>query len=225
MIEYIENDLRSLADPQYKVFQAKLMPTVCSDLILGVRTPDLRNYAKNMRLDAATQFMELLPHKYYEENNLHGFLIESIEDYHICISQLDAFLPHIDNWATCDGTKPKCFKKNKKHLIIKISQWLTSNHEFTVRYGILMLMTHYLDSDFKEEYLAMVSALNREEYYIRMMIAWYFATALAKRWDYTIVYLQGKKLHPWVHNKTIQKAVESYRITPEQKAYLRTLRV
>lgn len=225
MIKNIENDLRNLADPEYKAFQAKLMPTVCADLIMGVRTPHLRNYAKNMEKDVAEQFMESLPHKYYEENNLHGFLIERIEDYNSCIMYLDAFLPYVDNWATCDGTKPKCLIKNKKHLIIKISQWLISSHEFTVRYGILMLMTHYLDKDFQEEYLAIVAGVDRDEYYIRMMIAWYFATALAKQWDAAVVYLRDKRMDPWVHNKIIQKAIESYRITPEQKAYLRTLRV
>lgn len=225
MIDSIRKELQSLADPAYKDFQSKLIPTVCPDVILGVRTPALRKYAKAMPAQDALRFLDCLPHKYYEENNLHAFLIERILNFDVCIQRLDAFLPYVDNWATCDGMKPKCFLKNKVALKCKITQWLRADHAYTVRYGVLMLMTHFLDCDFTDDCLALVAGLRQQEYYIKMVIAWYFATALAKQWEAAVVYLQANKLDPWVHNKTIQKAIESYRITPEQKAYLRTLRV
>lgn len=225
MIETIQSDLRLMADPEYKTFQSKLIPTVCPESILGVRTPQLRKYAKTMDPHIAAVFMDALPHMYYDENNLHAFLIERIADVDDCINRIELFLPYVDNWATCDGMKPKCFAKNKTVLKEKILQWIKSEHVFTVRYGILMLMTHFLDEDFSCDFLRLVADVGLQAYYVKMMIAWYFATALAKQWDHTIVYLQENRLEAWAHNKTIQKAVESYRITPEQKAYLRTLRV
>ncbi len=225
MIEQIQQDLRSMAEPDYQKFQSKLMSTVCQDAILGVRVPELRKYAKSMTPDAAKQFIHTLPHRYYEENTLHAILIENISDFDLCMAQLESFLPYVDNWATCDGMKPKCFRKNKARLKAIIPHWLKADHVYTVRYGALMLMTHFLDSDFSEDCLELVAAVKGQDYYIRMGIAWYFATALAKQWDSTIVYLQNQKLDPWVHNKTIQKAIESCRITLEQKNYLRTMRV
>lgn len=224
MIDAIIQKLFEMADPDYKAFQSGLMPTVQPEKILGVRTPLLRKYAKDMPPDLAKQFMDGLPHQYYEENNLHSFLIEGIQDFDLCIKRMEAFLPYVDNWATCDGMKPRCFVQNKAKLISMIPHWLSSEHEYTVRFGIVMLMTHFLDSDFTEQCLAM-AALERREYYIQMAVAWYFATALAKQWECAIIYLEEKRLDPWVHNKTIQKAVESYRISPNQKSYLRSLRV
>ena len=216
---------RLMADPAYKSFQSKLLPTVADDRIIGVRTPELRAYAKAMDLNDAELFMNNLPHIYYEENNLHGFLIERIKDFGKCICALDQFLPYVDNWATCDGMKPKCLAKDKEALVKKIYQWIQSEHTYTVRYGILMLMTHFLDDDFKPDYLNVVASVGNAEYYVRMMIAWYFATALAKQWDCTITYITEKRLPRWVHNKAIQKSIESYRITPEQKLFLRKIRV
>ena len=225
MIENIRIELLNMADPAYKAFQSKQIPTVNADLVIGIRTPMLRAYAKNMDMEDAQAFMQALPHKYYEENNLHAFLIERIKDIDCCLEALDRFLPYVDNWATCDGMKPKCLMKNKSLLKSKCIQWMQAQHTYTVRYGILMLMTHFLDKDFSEDCLSLVSHVESSEYYINMMIAWYFATALAKQWENAIVYLREKRLNPWAHNKTIQKAIESYRISPERKTYLRSLRV
>lgn len=217
--------LISMADPAYKTFQSKLLPTVDPDRVIGIRTPVLRAYAKSLEPEAAQVFMEKLPHFYYEENNLHGFLIEGIKDFDGCVAALDRFLPYVDNWATCDGMKPKCLAKNKAALKEQILTWLDSGYTYTVRYAILMLMTHFLDRDFTADILELVASVKSEEYYVNMMVAWYFATALAKQWDYAVTYITQKRLPPWTHNKAIQKAVESYRITPEQKAYLRSFRV
>lgn len=225
MIEEVCAELKNMADPVYQAFQSQLIPTVDTALIIGIRTPVLRAYAKNMDWACAEMFMHALPHKYYEENNLHGFLIERIKDIHCCLAELDRFLPYVDNWATCDGIRPKCFTQNRSVLKLKCIHWMQSTHTYTIRYGILMLMTHFLDEDFSEDCLDLVWRVESCEYYVNMMIAWYFATALAKQWGSAIVYLQENRLSPWVHNKIIQKATESYRITPEQKAYLRTLRV
>ncbi len=212
-------------DKDYKSFQCKLIPTVKNDSIIGVRTPILRKYAHEIAgCDKVGFFLEDLPHKYYEENNLHAFVLCEIKDYDDCIKMLDNFLPYINNWATCDSMKPKCFKKNKDKLIIKINEWLESDDVYTVRFAISMLLTHYLDCDFKPEYLELVSKTTSDEYYINMMIAWYFATALAKQWESTIPFIENNLLSEWVHRKTITKALESYRITPQQKEYLKSFK-
>ena len=228
MIEQLRAELFSLQDTDYKAFHSKLMPTIDPETIIGVRTPALRALARQLQklpgidLDV---FKANLPHKYYEENNLHAFLIEQCRDYDTCIWELDCFLPYVDNWATCDMMRPKCFKRHTKELLCKVEQWLASGHTYTVRFAIETLMVYFLDEKFDPCYLAMVAEVQSDEYYINMMIAWYFATALAKQWDSTLPYLTERRLPLWIHNKTIQKAVESYRITPEQKELLRGLRL
>lgn len=218
----IQKTLFSMQDTKYRNFNAKLMPNIDKNLIIGVRVPQVRALAKKIKNDAG-DFLGNLPHKYYEENNLHAFLIAEIADFDECIKKLNAFLPYVDNWATCDSMKPKCFKKNKKKLLSEIEKWLKSEHEYTVRFAILMLMTHFLDEDFDEQYLAEVSEIKSDKYYINMMIAWYFQAALAKQWGSTIKYLEKDSLSDWVKRKTIQKAKESYRITEKQKEYLKNL--
>ena len=227
MIEQIQAELFSLQDTEYKAFHSKLMPTIDPDTIIGVRTPALRALARKIQTVPGIDldlFKASLPHQYYEESNLHAFLIEQCRDYDACIWELDCFLPYVDNWATCDMMRPKCFKKHTKELLCKIEQWLGSTHTYTVRFAIEMLMVYFLEENFDPKYLAMVAEIQSDEYYINMMIAWYFATALAKQWDSTLPYLTEERLPLWVHNKTIQKAIESYRITPEQKKMLRGLR-
>ena len=197
VIENVQADLFAIQDLAYRDFQAKLMPTVNKETVIGVRTPSLRAYAKKFgKTDNVSAFLEVLPHKYYEENNLHGLLIEQIKAYPSCIAALDRFLPYIDNWATCDFPAPKCFEKHKEELLPTIKEWISSADTYTVRYGTGMLMRLYLDDDFKPEYAALVAEIQSEEYYINMMIAWYFATALAKQWDTAIVYLEEQKLSP-----------------------------
>ena len=218
--------LFELQDLSYRDFQCKLMPTVDPDTVIGVRTPELRKLAKSFSKEPeAEAFLRTLPHRYYEENNLHGFLIETMKDYSQVIAALDAFLPYVDNWATCDLMSPKIFKKHLPELREQIQVWMASSHTYTIRFGIEMLMTFYLDEQFQPEYLDWVADVHSEEYYVNMMIAWYFATALAKQYDAALPYLQEHRLEPWTHNKAIQKAIESYRITDEQKAYLRSLKV
>ncbi len=215
-------DLFSMQDKEYKKFISALLPTVDPETIIGIRTPALRAYAKKMTGREA--FMRNLPHKYYEENNLHAFLIEQIRDYDACIAALNAFLPYVDNWATCDSMRPRILKKEPVRLLSDIERWLASDHTYTVRFGIQLLMLYYLDENFDPVYLKRVAAIQSGEYYVNMMIAWYFATALAKQYDATLPYIKERRLSPWVHAKTIQKAVESYRITSEQKAVLRKLK-
>ncbi len=223
--EEIRERLFSLSNESYKVFHSKLMPTVDSNKIIGVRTPILRKFSSELFKSAEyREFMEELPHKYYEEDNLHGFLIEKIKDFDECLSETEKLLPYIDNWATCDMLRPKAFKKDPEKLYSKIKEWLGSDKTYTVRYAIGCLLSFYLDDNFKEEHLQLVGSIVSDEYYINMMIAWYFATALSKQYDSTIVYIEERKLPEWVHRKTIQKAIESCRITDETKAYLRTLR-
>ena len=225
IITNVQTRLFELQDLKYRDFHAKLMPTVNKEKIIGVRTPALRVFAKKYgKTDEAKEYLQLLPHQYYEENNLHGLLIEQIKDYDTCLEELERFLPYIDNWATCDIPRPKCFAKHKTELLPVIKEWIASGDTYTIRYGIGTLMSFYLDEDFKPEYIEIAAEVESEEYYVNMMIAWYLATALAKQWDATIPYLEERKLSPWVHRKTIQKAVESYRITDEQKVYLKTLR-
>lgn len=224
-MDIIKNMLFSLEDTEYKAFSSKLMPTVDSDSVIGVQVPKIRKLAKEIKSEPfCDEFLNELPHKYYEENNLHAFLICEIADYDTCIGKLNAFLPFVDNWATCDSMRPKAFKKNRDKLIFEIDKWLASSHTYTVRFGICMLMTHYLDDSFSVEFAEKVAKTESDEYYVNMMIAWYFATALAKQWDAVFPFIRQRRLSPWVHKKTIQKAVESYRITDEQKNILRALR-
>lgn len=221
----LQKQLFAMQDLKYKEFHSKLLPGIEQESVIGIRTPMLRKFAKEYRKsEAAKAFLQELPHRYYEENNLHMMMITEEKDYQMRLKQVKEFLPYINNWATCDLPLPKCFAKHKQELLSEIKQWLTSNETYIVRYGIGVLMRLYLDEDFKLEYLEWVSAVRSEEYYVNMMIAWYFATALAKQWDDAIIYLEKKKLSEWVHRKTIQKAIESYRITSEQKQYLRSLR-
>ena len=220
----IEEKLRGISDLKYRDFQAKLIPNIAPSKIIGVRIPDIRKLAKQLNSDEAREFMRALPHKYLEEDILHGCLISSIKDYEQCIEEIERFLPYIDNWAVCDTISPKCLAKHKAELTPRIENWIGSEKTYTVRFGIGMLMRHYLDADFKSEYADMAAAVRSEEYYINMMIAWYFATALAKQWDAAVKYIEDRRLEKWTHNKAIQKACESYRITPEQKEYLKTLK-
>ena len=222
----IVKDLFSMRDPAYRDFHAALMPTIEKDTIIGVRTPALRKYAKafGKRPDAEV-FLKDLPHDYYEENNLHGFILCEMKDIDACLKELEAFLPYIDNWATCDMLRPNVFKKNPEHLLPYVEKWLASDETYTIRYAIGMLLSYFLDDEFKPEYLQWVASVSSEEYYVQMMQAWYFATALAKQWDAVIPFVEQKRLSRFVHNKTIQKSVESYRITQEQKEYLRTFRL
>lgn len=224
--EDIRRRLFELQDFKYKEFQCKLMPTVNPDAVIGVRTPDLRKLAKEYsRTTEAAEFLKILPHRYYEENNLHGFLIETIKDYDAAVAAVEAFLPYIDNWATCDLISPKVFKKHLPELYERIQAWLKSDKTYTVRFGIEMLMSFYLDEDFKPGMLELVAGVRSEAYYVNMMIAWYFATALAKQYDAALLYIQERRLEKWTHNKAIQKALESFRISDASKTYLRTLKV
>ncbi|MBQ8028298.1 MAG: DNA alkylation repair protein [Clostridia bacterium] len=226
MTEKIISQLFKLQEEKYKSFTSALIPTVDKNKIIGVRIPLLRSLAKKfIRSEDVSFFLSDLPHRYHEENLFHALLINENKNFESCISQLNSFLPHVDNWAVCDSIRPKVFSKNKKALLSEIEKWLRSDSTYTVRFAAEMLMLHFLDEDFEENYLEAVSKIQSEEYYINMMIAWYFATALAKQWKFAIVYLEEKRLDPSVHNKTIQKATESYRITDEQKQYLKTLRI
>lgn len=218
--------LIALKDDKYKTFTSKLIPNINPDVIIGIRTPQLRDLAKKLKDEKDIDiFLSTLPHKYLEENSLQAYLIEQIKDYDLCVKEINKFLPYIDNWGTCDTLRPKCFKKNTDKLFNEIKKWIKSNHTYTIRFAIGMLMTYYLDNNFNQEHLDMVASVKSDEYYIKMMIAWYFATALAKQYDSAIVYLENNKLEQWTHNKTIQKAVESFRITQEQKEYLKSLRM
>lgn len=222
----IREQLFKLKDAEYRNFCSKITPSVDKETIIGIRIPELRKYARQLfKTSEAGEFLEDLPHKYYEENNLHGFLIEQISDFEECVSMIDVFLPYIDNWATCDLINPKVFKKNTNALLPKIKEWIADDHTYVVRFGIEALMRFYLDEAFSTEYPDMVASVRSKEYYVNMMIAWYFATALAKQYCSIIPYIENRCLDKWTHNKTISKAVESYRITGEQKEYLKTLKI
>ena len=222
--DYILNRLYALADPAYGEFQSKLIPNVSIDHFIGVRTPALRDLAKELYgTDEATEFLNDLPHTYFDEDQLHVFLISRTKPFDLCIEEVEKFLPYVNNWVTCDQMSPTVFKKNTDLLLPRIISWIDSDHVYTVRFGIGMLMQYFLDDLFDPKYPERVSRIRSEEY--NMMIAWYFATALAKQYDAVLPFLEEKKLSTWVHNKTIQKAVESYRITDEQKIYLRSLRI
>jgi len=217
--------LLELQDPAYKVFQKKLMPNVAEENIIGVRMPALRQFAKELANSRDYgDFLQELPHRYYDEYNLHGILISGTKDFAKAVAQLDDLLPYVDNWATCDIIRPKAFEKNKKLLVPELYRWMASDHTYTVRFGIEMAMTFYLDDEFDMAIAEHIAEIRSGEYYINMMIAWYFATALAKQWDSVLPILTGHRLDRWTHNKTIQKAMESYRITDEQKACLRAMK-
>ena len=218
-------ELFRLQDKSYAAFQAKLIPTVAPDRIIGVRTPELRALARELSGDAGiAAFLTALPHQYFEEDQLHAFVISLEKDFDKCLAEVEVFLPCIDNWATCDQLSPKAFKKSPERLLPYIDIWLKSDRVYTVRFAIGMLMQHFLDERFDPKYADMVAAVRSDEYYINMMVAWYFATALAKQYDAILPYLEGNRLADWTHNKAIRKSVESYRITAEQKAYLKTLK-
>lgn len=226
VIKNVQRELFAMQDLKYRDFHAKLMPTVNKDTVIGVRTPELRKFAKEYgKTEEAKIFLQVLPHQYYEENNLHGLLIEKIKDYDQCIEELERFLPYIDNWATCDLLAVRTVKKHLDLFIKEIYRWMESKHTYTIRFGMNMLMRYYLEDEFKLEYPEKVAAVRSEEYYVNMMRAWYFATALAKQYEKILPFLEEQRMDVWTHNKTIQKATESYRITPEQKEYLRTLRI
>lgn len=218
------NELQSLQDLKYRDFQSKLIPTIDKSTIIGVRMPDLRKLAKKIDEKQTQIFMQDLPHTYYEENMLHSILISNMKNYDDCIDHLERFLPFVDNWAVCDCISPKTFTKNTDKLIEKIKLWAKSSHTYTVRVAICLLMKYFLGDEFKVEYLNIVTQIKSEEYYVNMMVAWFFATALAKQWDDVIFVLEDNLLDEWTHNKTIQKARESFRITPEQKQYLKSLK-
>ncbi len=221
----VQKQLFALQDGAYQAFQCKLMPNVAPERVIGVRTPALRAFAKEFaRTPDAAEFIKILPHTYYEENNLHGFILETLKDFDEAVRAVDKFLPYVDNWATCDQIKPKAFKRNLPGLYEKIKGWVASDRTYTVRFGVEMLMNFFLDGNFTSESAELASRVRSNEYYVNMMVAWYFATALAKQYDAVIFYIEQNKLDIWVHNKTIQKAVESYRITEKQKKYLRTLK-
>ncbi len=218
--------LFDLRDDKYGEFQRKLIPNIPPETVIGVRTPELRRLAKELSGGEGTEeFLTDLPHGYFEENQLHAFIISLNKNFDEAAEQVEAFLPYVDNWATCDQLSPKVFRKHRAELLPRIRAWIASDKPYTVRFGIGMLMEHYLDGDFSPEYPEMVAVLRSEEYYVNMMIAWYFATALAKQYEATLPCIEGRRLDKWTHNKTIQKAVESYRITPEQKTYLKSLKI
>lgn len=226
IITNVQTRLFELQDLKYRDFHAKLMPTVNKEKIIGVRTPALRVFAKKYgKTDEAKEYLQILPHQYYEENNLHGLLIEQIKDYDTCLEELERFLPYIDNWATCDMLAVKVVKNHLDTFIDEVYRWMESDHAYTIRFGIRMLMRYYLEDAFQMEYPEKVAQIRSEEYYVNMMRAWYFATALAKQYDKILPFIEKQKLDVWTHNKTIQKAIESYRITPEQKEYLRGLKI
>lgn len=232
-----------MADPKTAAFTSRIIPNVDPKTILGIKTPELRALAKELLKSpkgaanaskakkaaalapAAQKFLSDLPHKYFEENQLHGFVVSGIKDFDQCVAELERFLPCIDNWATCDQTSPACFKKHKAELLPRVKKWIKSKHVYTVRFAIGMLMRHFLDEDFAPEYLEMVAAVKSDEYYIKMEVAWYFAEALAKQWDAALPYIKQKRLEAWTHNKAIQKARESFKISDERKELLAGMKV
>jgi len=224
--EEIRNRLFDLQDLKYKDFSAKIIPTVSPEKVLGIRTPDLRKYAKQLvKREDVTDFLRDLPHEYFDENQLHAFIISEIKDFDRCIDEVERFLPYIDNWATCDQLSPKVFAKHHKELLVHIQKWIKDEKTYTIRFGIGLLMQHFLDDDFDIKYPNLIAKIRSNEYYVNMMIAWYFATAFAKQYDAILPFIEDKKLDKWTHNKAIQKSVESYRITKEQKEFLKGLKV
>ena len=218
----IQKTLLSMGEESYREFSSKLMPTVEKSKVIGIRIPILRKYAKS--LENYEAFLQELPHTYFEENNLHAFLIEREKNFDRCVEKLDAFLPYVDNWATCDSMKPRVLRKEPEKLLVYIEKWINAKDVYAVRYAINLLMSFYLDELFDRKYLQMVAEVGSDAYYINMMRAWYFATALAKQYEEALPYVENRKLDAFTHQKTIQKAIESLRITKEQKAYLKTLK-
>ena len=222
----LHKELKKLQDVKYRDMQVKIIPTVKPESIIGVRTPELKAMAKEiLKSGDYKDFLNDLPHKYFEEKQLHAFILSGMKDADECFEELEKFLPYVDNWATCDQMSPKVFKKHKDELLKRVKVWIASDEPYTIRFGVGMLMEHFLDDDFDAKYPTMVAKLRSDEYYVNMMIAWYFATALAKQYDSILPYIEKKKLDKWTHNKAIQKSVESYRITDEQKTYLKTLKI
>ena len=217
--------LAACGSEEYRDFVSKLVPNIPKETILGVKSPDMRRIAKEIRGTAVAEaFLTELPHPYYEENLVHFFLIAMIRDYDECVQAVETFLPYVDCWPVCDQSSPKAFTKNHDKLLPVIRKWIGSEHVYTVRFGIRMLMNEFLGADFRPEYLGWVAAVKGEDYYIKMMVAWYFATALAKRYDESVVYIEERRLEPWTHKKAIQKAIESFRVSDAHKDYLKTLR-
>ena len=226
MVDEIRSELFRLQDTGYRDGQAMIIPTVDPETFIGVRTPALRSYAKQLvKAGDTSEFLDDLPHLYFDENQLHAFIISEIKDFDTCLAEVNRFLPYVDNWATCDQLSPKVFRKHKVELLESVKGWIISSETYTIRFGIGMLLAHYLDDDFNPAYLDMVAALRSDEYYVNMMIAWYFATALDKQYDAALPYIEGHRLDVWTHNKAIQKAIESRRVPDERKAYLRNLKV
>ncbi|MBP5175505.1 MAG: DNA alkylation repair protein [Treponema sp.] len=223
--------LLEVQDLEYRDFQSKLVPNISPDTMIGVRTPQMRAIAKELsKSGEAKEFLESLPHKYYEENIIHFFVVSLIKDFDECVREVEKFLPYIDCWPVCDQSSPKVFKKNHEKILPLIKKWISSDHVYTSRFGMRILMNEFLDEDFKSEYLKWVASKmppsNQDaDYYLKMMVAWYFATALAKQYDATLPFIERKKLEPWTHNKAIQKAMESFRVSDEHKEYLRTLKI
>lgn len=221
----VYEELLKVKDDTYKEFQAKLVPNIDPDIILGVKTPEMRQIAKEVFNSKEKEaFLKDLPHKYYEENLVHFFIISMIKDFDECIREVETFLPYVDCWPVSDQATPRSFKKNHEKLLPYIKKWIKSKHLYTSRFGIRMLMNEFLGDEFKDEYAKLVASVKSDEYYLKMMVAWYFATALAKNYDETIKYIEERKLDDWVLKKTIQKAVESYRVTDEHKEYLKSFR-
>ncbi|MBR6650599.1 MAG: DNA alkylation repair protein [Clostridia bacterium] len=215
-----------LSDEKFKKFNSSLIPNIDPEYIIGVKTPQLKSLAKELyKSDNYKEFLLDLPHKYYEENQIHDFIIAEFKDFDKCIIEVERFLPYIDNWATCDQLSPKLFVKHKTELLEYINRWIKYRHTYTVRFAVNMLMRHFLEDDFRIIYADMVAEISIDDYYVNMVRAWYFATALAKQWESVLPYLEDKKLDVWTHNKTIQKSVESLRISKEQKEYLKTLKI
>ncbi len=221
----LHKKLYSLQDLKYRDMQIKIIPTVSPESIIGVRTPELKTMAKDfLKAGDHKDFLGELPHKYFEENQLQAFIISGIKDPEECMEELEKFLPYVDNWATCDQMSPKIFRKHKDVLLAHIKEWIRSDKTYTIRFGVGMLMEHFLDEDYDPQYPEMVAGIRSEEYYVNMMIAWYFATALSKQYESILPFIEGKRLEDWTHNKAIQKSVESSRIRDEQKIYLKTLK-
>ena len=226
LTDRIRKELYSLQDLKYREMQIRLIPTVQPERIIGVRTPELRKAAKELAVsEEIGLFLHDLPHPTFDENQLHAFILSGMKDYRECLAELERFLPYVDNWATCDQMSPRVFRKHRKELIESIRKWIGSGRTYTIRFGIGMLMEHYLDTDFDIRFPEMAAAVRSDEYYVNMMTAWYFATALAKQYDAVLPFIEEHRLDPWTHNKAIQKSIESYRITPEQKVHLRTLKI
>jgi len=226
MSDIILKTLKKSIDLKYKEFSSSLTPSINKDVVLGIRAPVLKEIAKTFYgTNEGKEFLENLPHKYYEENNLHAYMLVKEKDFDRCLELVDNFLPYVDNWATCDVLRPKCFSKNKNKLLGYIDKWIKSDKEYTVRFAIGVLTSYFLDDDFKDEHLIKVASVLDDRYYVKMMVAWYFATALAKKYDKAVKIIEDRLLDPWTHNKAIQKAIESYRVEDAHKQYLRTLKI